>query len=128
MYKLSQRSIDHMAGIDPRLIEIAALAITLTVIDFGIPATGGKRTAPQQLALHLAGSSPNCDGYKIESNHQTGMALDFFAYVDGKGSWSEEALAMVACAFMQAASILGYKLAWGGLWKWADLPHIELIE
>jgi len=33
----------------------------------------------------------------------------------------------VACAMLQAASILGHKLEWGGLWPW-DKPHFQLLE
>ncbi len=127
MFNLSKRSKAHMAGIDPRLIEIAALAITLTVIDFGIPMNGGLRNATTQEILFIAGKS-KCDGIERRSNHQTGKALDFFAYVNGKGSWDRLHLAMVAAAMYQAAIILGYKIQWGGLWKFKDFPHIELIE
>lgn len=133
-FSLSERSKKNREGIDPRLIEISDLAITLTLIDFGHGSDAGKRTSERQNELYNAGSS-QCDGYEIISNHQTGRALDFYAYIDGRASWAAEHLAMVAAAFLQAASMLGYKIRWGGLWKrstggfygW-DMPHIELIE
>ena len=57
------------------------------------------------------------------------MIIDFYAYVDGKASWDEGHLALVATAFMQAAIKLGYKIQWGGLWKgFKDMPHIQLVE
>ncbi|MEO5344604.1 MAG: hypothetical protein H7842_15010, partial [Gammaproteobacteria bacterium SHHR-1] len=60
---------------------------------------------------------------------------DFYAYVDGRASWEREHLAMVAAAFLQAASHLGYAISWGGLWKqrgggiygW-DMVHVELVD
>ena len=128
MFKLSSRSEERMGGVDPRLIEIAKLAITLTVIDFGIPRDGGVRTAERQYELFKDKKS-KADGYKKLSKHQSKKALDVFAYVDGKASWNTEHLAMIAAAMMQAASILGYQLEWGGLWKnFSDMPHFQLLE
>ena len=135
MFFLSERSKSRMKGIDPRLIKIAEKAITITRVDFGIPATGGVRTAEEQYALYLDGNS-KCDGYEKRSKHQPnpadglGKALDFYAISPktGKASWNEYDLAMVAAAFLCAACILGYKLTWGGLWKFKDMPHTQLLE
>ncbi len=125
-FKLSERSKKHREGIDQKLIEISNLAITLSVVDFGIPSTGGLRTAEMQNDLYRDCKS-NCDGIVKLSRHQLGDALDFYAYVDGKASWEGEHLAMVATAFLQAASILGHALEWGGLWKsFKDMPHVQL--
>ena len=139
-YSLSTSSVSNRSGVDGRLIEVSDLAIALTRVDFGHGPDSGLRTAEDQARLHAGGVSPNCDGYITKSNHQTGRALDFYAYVDGAASWHHPHLAMVAAAFLQAASILGYKVRWGGLWKsknptevdgvrygW-DCPHIELME
>lgn len=139
MYVLSNNSKRHREGIDPRLIEISDLAITISVIDFGHGRTAGLRSSEVQNQLYQKQRS-QCDGYVSISNHQKGIALDFYAYVAGKTSWQHDHLAMVACAFLQAASILGYKIKWGGLWRtdsseringipygW-DMPHIELID
>ena len=68
-----------------------------------------------------------CDGYEKISSHQTGEALDVYAYVDGNASWEEHHLAMVATAMLQSASQLGVGLEWGGLWKsFIDMPHFQL--
>lgn len=137
-YNLSSSSKRHREGINPKLIEISDLAIQLTLVDFGHGPHSGVRSAEEQHSLFMDKKS-ECDGYEKVSNHQSGNALDFYAYVV-RASWKHEHLAMVACAFFQAASILGYKIKWGGLWKsiapetvngmtygW-DMPHIELIE
>jgi len=103
------------------------------------------RTADRQFELFSAGKS-KADGYDKLSLHQRnvatgyGEALDFYAFVDGHASWEYEHLAMVAAAFFQAASMLGYQIEWGGLWKsrtpkiingipygW-DCPHIHLED
>ena len=128
MFKLSNSSKQRREGVDPRLIEISDLALSISVVDFGHPADAGKRTAERQNKLFLTGKS-KCDGYNKLSPHQSGKALDFYAFVNGKASWDTEHLAMVAAAFLQAASILGYKLKWGGLWKsFKDYPHVELVD
>jgi peptidoglycan L-alanyl-D-glutamate endopeptidase CwlK len=144
MYKLSNKSKQRREGVDPRLIEIDDLAIQLTLVDYGHPADAGARSAERQYELFLAKKS-KCDGYKNLSNHQPakdgyGKALDVYAFVNGKASWERDHLAMVACAYFQAASILGYKIKWGGMWKsskpktkngipygW-DCPHFELVD
>ncbi len=125
-FKLSDKSIARMEGVNPQIREIANLAIQLTKVDFGIPNDGGVRTAERQKELYDSGKS-KADGYVNLSNHQSGEALDFYAYVDGKASWDEYDLAMVACAFLQAASVLKYPLNWGGLFhSFKDMPHVEL--
>jgi peptidoglycan LD-endopeptidase CwlK len=128
MFSLSEKSRNNMRGVDQRLIKIAEMAITITAVDFGIPADGGIRTADRQFELFQDGKS-KCDGFNKKSEHQTGLALDFYAFVDGKASWEKEHLAMVAAAFLQSASMLGYKLNWGGLWKgFVDMPHVQLVN
>jgi peptidoglycan L-alanyl-D-glutamate endopeptidase CwlK len=135
MFELSANSRTRMKGIDPNLIAIANLAIKITKVDFGIPKYGGLRTKEDQNKLFNEGKS-KADGYVKLSHHQSGEALDFYAYVDGKASWQPNHLAMVACAFLQAASMLGHKINWGCLWSsnkatngipygW-DMAHIEL--
>lgn len=139
IFVLSNRSKERREGVDPRLIEIDDLAIKLTLVDYGHGRVAGLRADEIQNKLYLDGKS-KADGYIIRGNHQAaedgyGKALDFYAYVEGKVSYEPLHLAMVATAYFQAASILGYKIKWGGLWYteehslygW-DMPHIELVE
>tara|TARA_R110000772_G_C13310276_1_gene440145 strand:- start:5337 stop:5723 length:387 start_codon:yes stop_codon:yes gene_type:complete len=128
MFKLSNKSIERMEGVDERLIDIAHLAIKITKTDFGIPQDGGFRNTQCQRELYEDGKS-KADGVKYKSRHQSGLALDFFAYVNGKASWNELHLAMVATAFLQAASLLGHKVEWGGNFRsFKDMPHIQLKD
>ena len=139
MFSLSARSKENSKGIDPRLIEIRDLAIQITLVDFGHGPDSGLRTAIRQNELYLDKASA-ADGFDKISKHQLGKALDFYAFVNGRASWEPEHLAMVAAAFLQAASMLGYRIKWGGLWRrkspvyvhgieygW-DMPHIEIID
>ena len=127
-FKLGKNSINNLAGVDGRLIAIADLAIELTNIDFGVPSTGGLRTEADQAKLFADGVS-KADGVNNKSYHQSGKAMDVYAYVDGKASWDKLHLAVIASAKLQASAQLGYKLKWGGLWKsWQDYPHFEIKD
>lgn len=127
-FKLSSRSTTNMIGVDPTLRLVAQRAIEITKVDFGIPSDGGYRTATRQRALYEEGKS-KADGTEKLSKHQSGRALDFYAYVDGKASWEKEHLAQVACAFLQASLELGYTIRWGGLFRnFLDMPHVELVN
>ena len=127
-FKLGKNSINNMAGIDGRLIDIAELAIELSNIDFGIPSSGGLRSEADQAKLFTDGVS-KADGVSNKSYHQSGKAIDVYAYVDGKASWDKLHLALIAAAMLQASAQLGYELKWGGLWKsWQDMPHFEIKD
>lgn len=129
MFTLSENSKKNREGVDSRLIEISDLAIRISLVDFGHGRDAGLRTAARQNELFKQGVS-KADGHTKLSNHQSGRALDFYAFVDGRASWQPEHLTSVAAAFFQAACILGHRIEWGGLWRpngW-DKPHIELID
>ena len=137
MFRFSKTSNLRRLGVDCRLIQISDRALEISVIDFGIPKYGGIRTAEEQYELFLDGKS-RADGTNDLSYHQSGKALDFFAFVDGNASWHPGHLAMVAAAFLQASAELGYRLTWGGLWLpvkttngvphgW-DAGHVQLEE
>ena len=124
--QFSKNSLARREGVNLKLVEISDLALKISPIDFGIPDHGGRRTKREQNQLFQDKLS-KCDGYEKKSKHQDGKALDVYAYVDGKASWEEEHLSMVAAAMLQAASQLGYKLEWGGLWtNFVDMPHFQL--
>ena len=127
-FKLGSKSKQRLKGVDPRIIKILDLALNITMIDFGIPANGGLRTMPTQKLLFDKGVS-KCDGIKNKSAHQSGLAFDIFAYVDGAASWDRYQLTQCAAAILQAAALLGYQLHWGGLYKsFVDMPHFELVN
>jgi len=129
-FKFSKRSSELLDTISPELALVMREAINSSPIDFGIPPFGGMRTAEQQHELYLAGKS-KCDGYKIKSKHQSGNAVDVFAYVNGKASWSDVHLGMIAGVVLSEAARLGVELTWGGTFGsdnfngW-DKPHFEL--
>jgi len=111
--------------VDPRLVEIVNLALTISLTDFGV--ASGRRDAQEQNELYLAGKS-RCDGFKVLSNHQSGLAVDLYAY-DQKALWTREDLSLVACAMLESAAALGVPLQWGGKWRgFPDYPHFQIPE
>ncbi len=127
-FKLGVNSKENLNGVDPRIEKIVNLALSITPVDFGIPKDGGLRSATRQYEFYQSFLS-KCDGYKLESKHQSGLAFDVFAYVDGKASWDRHHMTQVAAAILQAASLLQYPLIWGGNWKgFSDMPHFEIKE
>lgn len=124
MFEFSQRSLTRMEGIDERLVKVACRALQISRIDFGIPEYGGLRTKQEQKRLFDKDAS-KLDGYAKESYHQSGKALDVYAYVGGEASWDELHLTHVAAAMLQAAAEIGVPLEWGGFWPW-DKPHFQI--
>ena len=115
-----------MRGVDDRLQDIAHEALRISPIDFGIPETGGLRSVEVQEYLYNSGRS-KADGRLKRSYHQTGRALDVYAYVDGKASWDTAHLTSVATAMMQAAMNQGVRIEWGGLFQsFLDMPHFQV--
>lgn len=140
-YKFSDKSTKRMKGVHPDLITIFTEAIKYSPIDFGIPQYGGIRTTKEQKGLFDRDLS-NADGVKSKSRHQIkddgyGHALDFYAYVNGKASWKETHMAMVASTLMSTAKRLKKEgrikntIYWGGQFGCTDftgwdMPHIEI--
>lgn len=125
-FKFGDKSKNRIQGVNYQLIEVAELALVLSPIDFGIPRHGGLRTAEEQQKLFNDGAS-QLDGVNKKSYHQSGMALDVFAYVDGKASWDESHLTTIAAAMLEAANRLSVRLRWGGHWKsFIDMVHFEI--
>ncbi len=137
MYKLSQRSIDNLKGVHPRLTILMGVAIMDSPIDFTI--TDGVRTTAEQQALYAQGRTKagtivtNADGIKVKSNHQVktdglGYAVDLYPFHSGKVQVNDVAgMKKIAEHIKAKAKMLGYNIEWGGDWKsLPDAPHWEL--
>ena len=126
MYKFSKRSLRVLSTVDERLQAVFLEAIEESPIDFGIPNTGGLRTAEMQNDLYLANKS-QLDGYIKPSYHQTGLAVDVYGYVDGKASWDTGHLTEIADTIKSVALRHGLKIVWGGDWtNFVDMPHFQI--
>ena len=127
MNKLSKRSKSRLKGINKKLYKIAVEGVKESPFDYGIPLTGGLRTAEDQNKLYKQKVS-KCDGYKKLSYHQSGNAFDIYAYVDGKASWDSKYYKAIAKHIIKfAKDKYDIKLGWGGNWKsFKDYPHFEI--
>ena len=113
-YKLSQRSLDRMEGVDERLVAVAKAAIGHTKTDFGV--TCGLRTIEEQRELYNKGASKT-----MKSKHIDGNALDLMAYVGSRASWEIKLYFDIADAGKQAAIDVGVKVRWGASWHINDI-------
>lgn len=121
-FELSQRSIDRMKGVDPRLVNVVKRAASLSDIEFIV--TEGLRTPERQAKLVKAGASRT-----MKSKHIVGKAVDVAALVDGKVRWDWPLYVKIAEAMKRAAEILNVPISCGVDWvSFKDGPHIELKE
>tara|TARA_R110000822_G_scaffold114018_2_gene245409 strand:+ start:755 stop:1210 length:456 start_codon:yes stop_codon:yes gene_type:complete len=117
-YKLSQRSLDRLEGVDERLVAVVKQAITITKIDFGVIC--GLRTVEMQKKLVARGASKT-----MKSKHITGHAVDLMAYISGRGSWEHSVYDDIGDAMKEAGDTLGVRLRWGAAWHINDLRKWE---
>ncbi len=113
-FRLSQRSIDKMEGVDADLVAVTKRAIELTKIDFGV--IYGMRTIQEQEKLVAAGKSQT-----MKSKHLVGRAVDLMAYVDGKGCWELNVYDDLCDAMKEAAKELSVAIKWGAAWSEGDI-------
>ena len=113
-FSLSQRSLDKLAGVDQRLVDVVKRAIQITTVDFGV--TCGLRTQAEQQRLVDTGASQTLD-----SNHVKGRAVDLVAYVGNRASWELNLYDDIALAMKSAARELKVPIRWGAAWNVPDL-------
>ena len=113
-FKLSQRSIDRLEGVNPKLIAVVTRAIQLTTVDFGV--TEGVRSEETQRKYVDAGKSQT-----MNSKHITGDAVDLVAYIGSSVSWELNLYDNIADAMKAAAIELDVSLKWGAAW---NVPNI----
>ena len=133
MYKFSNTSVKRMEGLNPELIDVLYEGISTSPMDFGV--ASGYRTAEEQNELYQQGrTKPGnivtyMDGYNKKSYHQSGNAVDIYAYKNGKASWEVADLTLVARHLQDVAKNNGIDLHWGGDWtSFKDYPHLEIKD
>jgi peptidoglycan L-alanyl-D-glutamate endopeptidase CwlK len=117
-YKLSNRSLGKLEGVDENLVAVVKRAIELTKVDFGV--TFGLRTLEEQEKLFAAGRSKT-----MKSKHLEGRAVDLMAYVDGNGCWELNVYDDLCDAMKAAAEELGVAIKWGAAWSEGDIRSYE---
>ena len=120
MFKLSQRSLQKLEGVDEALQETVKLAIQKTKIDFGVIC--GMRTVEEQKALVAKGASKT-----MKSKHLEGKAVDLMAYIDGgRASWELNLYDEIADAMKEASKETEVDLRWGACWTTNSLRESDL--
>ncbi len=119
-FRFSQRSLNALEGVHPKLVAIAHRALELSPVDFVV--TEGLRTKERQAKLVKAGASRT-----LNSQHILGRAIDVAPWIDGTVRWDWSPFHKIARAFKTAAAEQGVVIVWGGDWKtFKDGPHFEL--
>ena len=141
-YKLSERSLNSLKGVNPNLVKVVERAIELTEQDFlvleGVRSKeqcyinyGKGRTAAQCSAKGVPTKYAQPSLSKVTwlnnplaSKHVTGNAVDL---VPSPIDWNTiSKFTTISKAMKQAAKELGVDLEWGGDWTKKDYPHFEL--
>jgi peptidoglycan L-alanyl-D-glutamate endopeptidase CwlK len=113
-FKLSQRSLDRLEGVDERLVAVVKYAITATKVDFGV--VQGLRTIEEQRELVAKGASQT-----MKSKHIDGLAVDLMAYIGSRGSWELNLYDDIADAMAEGARAVDVPVRWGAAWT---VPNI----
>ena len=125
MFKFGSVSKLCLATVDERLRNLSNEVLAKSNVDFGI--TSGLRTAENQHSLFLQGLTPN-DGYKKISKHQSGEAIDFFAFVDNKVNYDWQYMKYIGDLFIETGKEYGLIVTWGGYYKPIDIVHIQICN
>jgi len=132
-YRFGRSSIAKLNTVEDKLQIVMKEAILHSPIDFGI--ISGLRTAEEQNKIFFRGASQR-DGYVKVSKHQSGLAIDFACYEEGKLTWEGRYYYAVVGVILSTADRLGYDLRSGSDWDmdgnfsdqtFDDLGHIEII-
>ena len=119
MFGLSQRSLDRLERVDPRLQDVVRLAITKTEVDFGVIC--GLRTIEEQRLLVAKGASQT-----MKSRHLEGKAVDLMAYIGSRPSWEISVYDEVADSIAASAKEFGVKgVVWGAAWTVPDIADFD---
>ncbi len=115
-FKLSQRSLGHLEGVDDRLVSVVKAAIGHTKVDFGVIC--GLRTIGEQRVLVKKGASKT-----MKSKHIEGLAVDLMAYVGSRASWEISLYDEIADAMKRGAQDVGVSVCWGAAWSAKGHPY-----
>ena len=113
-FKLSERSLGNLKGVDVRLQKVVNHAIGETKIDFGVIC--GLRTIEEQRELVAKGASQT-----LKSKHLDGEAVDLMAYIGSRGSWELNLYDDIADAMREGAELVNMPIRWGAAWHINDI-------
>jgi len=110
-FVFGRSSEKELMGVEPQLVRVVRLALTLSSIDFVV--FDGIRSVAEQLAHVRKGMSET-----MVSKHLVGLAVDLVPYIGGRPTWDWEGCYRIAFAMAAAANRLecAENIIWGGAW------------
>lgn len=118
----------RLAGVHPALADRAMAIIAAAAADgYTLRVSQGVRTFAEQDALYAQGRTVR--GKRVtnarggQSMHNYGLAVDFVFLVGGKVSWDEALYTRIGAWADRAGGC-----EWGGRWRFADKPHVQLAD
>ena len=115
MFKLSNRSLEKLEGVNPLLVDTVKRAIQLSKVDFGV--IYGVRSLAEQERLYKAGRSQTMKSRHLIQEDGTSHAIDLMAYDGSNPSWDIVMYDDIADAMKAAAKETGAKIGWGAAWQ-----------
>ena len=119
MFKLSNRSLEKLEGVNPVLVDTVKRAIQLSKVDFGV--IYGVRSLAEQEKLYKAGRSQTMKSRHLIQDDGTSHAVDLMAYDGNNPSWDIVMYDDIADAMKAAAKETGAKIGWGAAWQIDDV-------
>ena len=119
MFKLSNRSLEKLEGVNPLLVDTVKEAIKLSSVDFGV--IYGVRSLAEQEKLYKAGRSQTMKSRHLIQEDGTSHAVDLMAYDGSNPSWDIVMYDDIADAMKAAAKETGAKICWGASWHIDDI-------
>ena len=119
MFKLSNRSLEKLEGVNPVLVETVKEAIKLSSVDFGV--IYGVRSLEEQKKLYESKRSQTMKSKHLIQDDKTSHAVDLMAYDGNNPSWDLVMYDYIADAMKAAALKTGAKIRWGAAWQIDDI-------
>lgn len=138
-FKFGTRSMIRLRGVDRRLVRVAELALSKSLVDLTI--VEGLRSPERQAELYAKGrTTPGPKvSWTMKSKHLEGKAIDVAPLeADGSIDWNNAVkFKTMADLMFAAADELGVHIRWGCDWDQDgipyekgeyDGPHFELVD
>jgi D-alanyl-D-alanine dipeptidase len=138
MFKLSQRSLNRLIGVNENLVNVVKRAIEISEVDFMV--VEGLRTKQRQEELYAQGRTKpgKVVTWTMKSKHIDGLAVDIApCNKDGSINWNDlKMFDKMADAMFKAAKELNINIRHGADWNMngikrekgeTDSPHFELV-
>ena len=119
----------RLNGVHPQLASVVELAGKYCTQNFSVQ--DGVRTLLKQKMLVKSGASKTLASKHLIQSDGLGHAVDIVPVIGGDLRWEWKPIFVIAVAMDKAATELGVKLRWGGVWDKTMMEYggsAELME